>query len=186
MAPSPPGAHTSPASQRKQIPGTQVLSWHSSERQAKKPRIRRPITACEACRSAKAKCNGQHGCERCKNRGLRCTHATPPNTSGGHGNGSVRPEIVATSSPSVDQVIPVDVAPTAATPAPADQITLHSTSVDLSGDLISMASRNEGAIQHVPASHAMDHWREDSFNQALEQFDWVFPEPDIGLNVSRP
>ncbi|THC91342.1 hypothetical protein EYZ11_009207 [Aspergillus tanneri] len=29
----------------------------------------------------------------------------------------------------------------------------------------------------------MEQWREETFNQALEQFDWVFPESDLSLNT---
>lgn len=62
-----------------QIPGNFILNWQSSGspgRGTSKPRVRRPITACAACRAAKVKCNGdgQQDCRQCATRGLVCTY----------------------------------------------------------------------------------------------------------------
>lgn len=59
------------------IPGDFILNWRNPGAGMKKPVVRRPMTACEGCRMAKAKCNGQPTCSRCIDRGLVCTYATP-------------------------------------------------------------------------------------------------------------
>lgn len=52
-------------------------------------------------------------------------------------------------------------------------------SVGVPGDVFSMGSQS-GSTGQPP----IDHWREDTFQQALEEFNWVFPEPEFSLNVS--
>lgn len=61
-----------------EIPDNLTLSWQSSAATAPhtKPRlVRRPKTACEACRTAKIKCNGQNDCNQCIARGIICKYA---------------------------------------------------------------------------------------------------------------
>lgn len=59
------------------IPENLIFNWRSSElRDGAKPLLRRPATACDACRTAKAKCSGQQDCGRCTRRGLICTYSS--------------------------------------------------------------------------------------------------------------
>lgn len=68
-------------SRPRSIPENLIVNWRPSDlRDAAKPLLRRPVTACDACRTAKAKCSGRQGCDRCTARGLVCTytsHADP-------------------------------------------------------------------------------------------------------------
>lgn len=57
------------------IPENLIVNWHTSElRDGGRPLLRRPPTACDACRAAKAKCSGQQNCGRCTKRGLICKY----------------------------------------------------------------------------------------------------------------
>ncbi|KAJ1707303.1 hypothetical protein NYO67_10559 [Aspergillus flavus] len=140
-----------PTSRRKQIPGTLVLNWQSPETQASKPLIRRPMTACEACRAAKVKCNGQRSCERCTSRGLHCTYTPSPNTQDINASGNIGAETVTLTSPPNSQ----------------------------------SSSAAQALFSPYRQTNALEHWREETFNQGLEQFDWVFPEADIGPEPSQ-
>ncbi|KAE8367278.1 hypothetical protein BDV27DRAFT_76110 [Aspergillus caelatus] len=180
MSPPQPGGGISPTSRRKQIPGTLVLNWQSPETQASKPLIRRPMTACEACRTAKVKCNGQRSCERCRTRGLHCTYTPPPNTQDGNRSGNAGTERVTTTSPPDSQT-----SRTQSIPMPASQTTLDPMPIDLPGDFFSLPGGSAGAAQSILTGNALEYWREETFNQELEQFNWVFPEPDIGLDPSQ-
>ena len=183
--PQPAGTLTpSGSSRRRQIPGTMVLNWQPPETQASKPLIRRPMTACEPCRSAKVKCNGQRNCERCRNRGLRCTYAPAPNAQNGNG----------ISNRSVDSTESTTTA-TIASPSNSQTLSTTSTSttqtapdpmsVDLTGDMFSISGSTAAAVPPIHTSSGLEHWGEVTFNQALEQLDWVFPESDLTLNVSH-
>ncbi|PQE17101.1 hypothetical protein CJF30_00003814 [Rutstroemia sp. NJR-2017a BBW] len=66
---------------KSRIPRGFILNWQSSKNQGATPLIRRPITACEACRAAKVKCNAQKDCQRCSNRGIECVYVAPSNSS---------------------------------------------------------------------------------------------------------
>lgn len=67
------------SSRKDEIPRGFLLNWQPSGTQDGKPLalIRRPATACEACRAAKVKCSGQLDCDRCTNRGTPCRYTTP-------------------------------------------------------------------------------------------------------------
>lgn len=56
-------------------------------------------------------------------------------------------------------------------------------SVDLPGDIFPIAGDDAGAIPSTQNDTKMKHWREETFNQALEQFDWGLPESDLSLIV---
>ncbi|KAB8212596.1 hypothetical protein BDV34DRAFT_184256 [Aspergillus parasiticus] len=180
MSPLQSAGGISPTSRRKQIPGTLVLNWQSPETQASKPLIRRPMTACEACRAAKVKCNGQQSCERCTSRGLHCTYTPSPNTQDINGSGNVGAEIITVTSPPNSQT---PCAPSI--PMPTSQTTPDPMPVSLPGDLFPLPGCSAGAVQSVPTENALEHWREETFNHGLEQFDWVFPEADVGLEPSQ-
>lgn len=159
--------HTAGSSpKRRQIPGTSVLQWQSSETLTP----RRPMTACKACRLAKAKCNGQQTCERCRSRGIRCTYSRPSSgaRNGNSKNKSSAPQTPTGTSPLNGQEIAVST-----TPDPM--------SVDVPGDVFSMSNGSTSQSTANP----LDNWREESFQQALEEFNWVFPEPEFSLDVSH-
>ncbi|PWY65697.1 hypothetical protein BO70DRAFT_383235 [Aspergillus heteromorphus CBS 117.55] len=157
---------------RKQIPGTLVLNWQSPETRNKKPLARRPMTACQACRTAKAKCSGLRRCERCKSRGLRCSYASSTSqtrsddANDNESNGNIRAGASTTTISPNDEVISDSVA----TPFPTDAMPVDFPDI----------FTNSGE-DHTPPSHAM----EQTFTQALEQFDWVFPG-DICLPSPNP
>lgn len=57
------------------IPENLIVNWRpSNPHDAPRTLLRRPVTACDACRAAKAKCSGKQGCDRCTTRGLLCTY----------------------------------------------------------------------------------------------------------------
>lgn len=58
------------------IPNHFVVNWWKPEARggAKPPLVRRPMTACENCRTAKVRYNGRQDCQRCTTRGLVCTY----------------------------------------------------------------------------------------------------------------
>lgn len=173
MSPSQPSA-MSPSSRANQIPGTLVLNWQPPETQASKPLVRRPMTACEACRSAKVKCNRQQTCERCRNRGLRCTYANSGGNADGTRNaGAESATAMATTSPSNSQTLSSDWPPAGQTTTPDPM------SADWAGGVVAPST-------NPSAKSATEHGWEGTFHQALEQFDWIFPESDLGFDVSRP
>ena len=63
------------------VPRSFILNWQSSKAQGAKPLIRRPITACEACRSAKVKCNAKSDCQRCRSREIKCVYKSANGSS---------------------------------------------------------------------------------------------------------
>ncbi|KAJ5408175.1 hypothetical protein N7509_002058 [Penicillium cosmopolitanum] len=134
------------------IPGTLVLNWKSGEAPNGKSSTRRPMTACEACRTAKVKCDAQRDCSRCKLRGLGCRYIT----RGSVANNEPRLDFAGCS-----QASPVQEA--------VHGLSDPSSNID-SGFLDDLSLHN--------ASKAME-WGEDAFNKALEQFDWVFPDDNI-------
>jgi hypothetical protein len=75
------------ASRKGKIPGNFMLKWQSS---GTKPLVRRPMTACQSCRTAKVKCDGQRECDNCTNRGIVCVYIVSPpaapQTSAGGGS----------------------------------------------------------------------------------------------------
>lgn len=174
-------------SRKNQIPGTLVLNWQAPDTQTSKPTVRRPMTACEACRTAKVKCNGQRACERCKNRGLLCSYRPPPNSPSGVNNqdrerhASVGDQSVSAisstgSNPSNIQSFP-----------PSSLSTSHTTpekmSIDMTGDPLCISESPSNIMPFSRASGGMEAWGEETFNHALEEFDWVFPASDIALGV---
>ncbi|KAL3481332.1 hypothetical protein BJX99DRAFT_163634 [Aspergillus californicus] len=64
------------------IPQSLIQNWQSTAAEGARPVVRRPATACEACRTAKVKCTGhQSACERCTSRGIRCQYSSPTTSS---------------------------------------------------------------------------------------------------------
>ncbi|QKX64433.1 uncharacterized protein TRUGW13939_11607 [Talaromyces rugulosus] len=165
----PPAAGSSP--KKRQIPGTSVLQWQSPEIHTSR---RRPMTACKTCRLAKAKCNGQQSCERCRTRGIRCTYSRA--SSGAARNRNSKSKSPASQTPTGES--PSNGQGIVVTGATSDPM-----SVDVPGDVFPM-SDHAGSTGQSTTTNPMDHWREETFQQALEEFNWVFPEPDFSLNLS--
>ncbi|KAF7162846.1 hypothetical protein CNMCM5623_007968 [Aspergillus felis] len=64
------------------IPHNFIQSWQCPAADGVRPVVRRPITACESCRTAKVKCTGNQGtCDRCTSRGIPCRYTAPSSTS---------------------------------------------------------------------------------------------------------
>lgn len=62
-------------SRPRNIPENLIVNWRPlNPGDAPRTLLRRPVTACDACRAAKAKCSGKQGCDRCTTRGLVCTY----------------------------------------------------------------------------------------------------------------
>ncbi|KAJ5114105.1 hypothetical protein N7456_002639 [Penicillium angulare] len=151
-----------PEVQDKSIPGTQVLDWRA---RTTRPRLRRPMTACQACRSAKAKCNGQSKCQRCKKRGIACVFNPTPTDS----NGSINENSHERRSNSITPSLLTD-------DGPAGQISESILDHDYT-------ITNQQSPQYDPTFNGVENWNERALNDALEQFDWIFPEPQIALDL---
>lgn len=64
-------------SRPRSVPDSLIVNWRASDpRDGAQPLVRRPVTACDACRSAKVKCGGKQDCGRCVSRGLVCSFAS--------------------------------------------------------------------------------------------------------------
>jgi len=169
--------------QRQQIPGTLVLNWQSPSKQPSKPLIRRPMTACEACRSAKVKCNGQLACERCKSRGLLCSYGPALNSNNetcrrsNSGKSSVGDRPASSKSTHDSHARPTASLSTSQTQS-------DPMSVDLTSNLFNASNSNPDMLPFPQTNSGLEQWGEETFNQALEEFDWVFPGSDLSLNVS--
>lgn len=71
-----PPNRSSRTSRKGGIPSDFVSSWQNSASQGpSKPRARRPLTACEACRATKVKCSAQQPCDRCVAQGSVCKYS---------------------------------------------------------------------------------------------------------------
>ncbi|KAL4757481.1 Zn(II)2Cys6 transcription factor domain-containing protein, partial [Aspergillus foveolatus] len=69
-------------SRNKEIPLNLIQTWQCPGSEGTRAVVRRPITACDACRAAKVKCTGlQNACDRCTGRGLPCKYTTPSTSS---------------------------------------------------------------------------------------------------------
>lgn len=174
-------------SRKNQIPGTLVLNWQAPDTQTSKPTVRRPMTACEACRTAKVKCNGQRACERCRNRGLLCSYRPLPNSPSGANNqererhGSIGDQSVSATSSTGSNSSSIQTLP------PSSLSTSHTTpekmSIDMTGDPFSISESASNMMPFSRTGGGVDSWGEETFNHALEEFDWVFPASDIALCV---
>lgn len=168
---------------RQQIPGTNVLNWQSPSKKRVKPSIRRPMTACEACRSAKVKCNRQETCERCKNRGLICSYGPALNSNNeichrpSRRKRSVGDRPTSSKSPSTSHAIPT-------TSLSTTQNQSDPMSVYLTGNLFNLPDSNPEMLPFPQTNSGLEQWGEETFNHALEEFDWVFPGSDLSLKVS--
>ncbi|KAI1441716.1 hypothetical protein F5Y02DRAFT_289927 [Annulohypoxylon stygium] len=58
------------------IPRDYMSNWQCPGADGLSTLVRRPMTACEACRAMKAKCDGQQPCQRCSTRSIACRYPT--------------------------------------------------------------------------------------------------------------
>ncbi|KAI1462851.1 hypothetical protein F4805DRAFT_472067 [Annulohypoxylon moriforme] len=58
------------------IPQDYMSNWQCPSAEGLRTLVRRPMTACEACRAMKAKCDGKQSCRRCTTRGIACRYPT--------------------------------------------------------------------------------------------------------------
>ncbi|ETS76273.1 hypothetical protein PFICI_11660 [Pestalotiopsis fici W106-1] len=143
------------------IPGLSVFEWEPVNGHARKTPTRRPQTACQQCRQAKAKCNGiKPCCARCKGRDIQCIYtpiqqADSGTTEAHHPRGG---------------------------PAHASSVS------NINGDNDSSRSHQDFVspsheFGFCDALQDTTDWSEDAFVRALEQFDWTFTdEPSIDPN----
>lgn len=142
------------------IPGTQVLKWQDPDDTNAKPVSRRPMTACKGCRSAKIKCNGKGTCDRCKKKGLPCTYGPSSKTNDKNEGDSASTEFL------------------------SDKNIVYDKSLSPNGDHPSNIL-SHGIDDAMPSTHnALDPWSAETFNHALEEFDWVFPDSAFNNDVS--
>lgn len=150
---------------RGRLPGTLILDWQSAETRAAKPLVRKPATACEACRLAKVRCDAaQPDCARCQNRGTQCLY-------------------------SFRSVIDAPTVPIATPPSSTSQGSPAKTLPPLahSPDPIAINPLMEiGSIPSSPADDAaaaldITDWGEAASSYGLDEINWVFP--DAGFNV---
>lgn len=139
-----------------EIPHNFILKWQSS---GPKPLIRRPMTACQACRTAKVKCDNQPQCHRCNSRDIVCRYTnidaldTPPPSNLSSAIDIASPSILTQTTP---EEIPID----------SNNVPTH-----LSMD----------TTTYDQAFETMADWTPDGGHQALDDFAW--PPLDTNLNV---
>lgn len=92
------------------IPRGFIRNWQYSKNQGAKPLVRRPTTACEACRTAKVKCNARKDCQRCSNRGIKCVYTAPSLSSDANiqHQGASPKKSMPSSASAISQDIPTD------------------------------------------------------------------------------
>ncbi|KAF2823434.1 hypothetical protein CC86DRAFT_67563 [Ophiobolus disseminans] len=145
-------------SRKGEIPHNFILKWQSS---GPKPLVRRPMTACQACRTGKVKCDNQPQCDRCTSRNIICRYTnigaldTPPQTE-----------------PSSTTDI--------ASPIAATQTTPEEIAIDL--DMTNASNcLSMDAAAYDEAFDDMAGWTPNADQQALNDFAW--PPMNTDLNV---
>ncbi|KAI9147510.1 hypothetical protein HJFPF1_12536 [Paramyrothecium foliicola] len=96
-------SQTTRTGRRGGIPLNLVNNWQCPGKRNQQVLVRRPITACEPCRAAKVKCDGQYDCGRCTSRGMDCKYAPSAKAATAHPTQSN-----ASSSPPVEMPIRLD------------------------------------------------------------------------------
>ncbi|KAB5554873.1 hypothetical protein GE09DRAFT_1222342 [Coniochaeta sp. 2T2.1] len=135
-----------------------VLNWHSSgDHRTNKPVVRRPMTACAPCRTAKVRCNGKAECGRCASKGLRCVYRTAEARAGA-------PAVLNEDSPSSSS----EISPT------TDGMTERSTDGQASSDS-SLYTTFNNSLDLGDGVNFMDWSDENMFTHALEELNWELP-----------
>ncbi|KAL5120857.1 hypothetical protein ACEQ8H_001338 [Pleosporales sp. CAS-2024a] len=138
------------------IPDNLISKWQSA---GPKPLVRRPMTACQACRAAKVRCDNKRQCNRCVARGLVCTYT----------NINTQPDTPPPSHPSSAVDGP---SPPATHAQPVDRTGLHA--LDAPMDAIALDEPFD----------MMPDWMPDAAHQALDDFVW--PRTDGPLSAASP
>ena len=145
------------------VPDNFIINWRTSEpapsggsgrsgSRSRRPLVRRPITACESCRVAKVRCNGQQKCRRCVAKGLSCIY---------------------TSSSIVGSRLPPD---DEAVDTPSRDIVAQSASV-LEDD-----SQGIDSDTYAPSSSNYAAQAQEGFLQPLTTADWPTRSSDGGIS----
>lgn len=149
---------------RGRLPGTLILDWQSAETRAARPLVRKPVTACDACRLAKVRCDAaQPDCVRCRNRGSQCLYSFRAVT-----DAPTVPIVRPPSSTGRDS--PSRTVPLAHSP---DQTTMNPR-ID-SGP----SSPADGTVAAIDITD----WGEAASNYGLDDIHWVFPEANFNVRI---
>ncbi|KAL4966534.1 Zn(II)2Cys6 transcription factor domain-containing protein [Aspergillus stella-maris] len=158
-------------SRKDEIPSHLVQSWQASDRHGAKTAVRRPVTACDTCRSAKVRCKGRHNsCDRCITKGIQCRFSSLP---------SRIPDILDDSSTGSlsNTVVPID----------ASSPVLNGTNNMLAvGELggLGMPDLNAPLIEQPPSTTMVD-WSRGIPSQLFDwpSLDWseYTIDPTLGL-----
>lgn len=148
----PPAQHTR-TSRMREIPRAFISSWQCPGARDAKPLVRRPATACEACRVAKVKCNGQQECDRCTGRGISCSYsyAHPRNRH-------------------LSQPFPRRISTDASSTLTNSQHTPEDMSMDPN-----IGSTDSSGMDHMLYEQAYDNvldWPQEAVSQRVEHFDY--------------
>lgn len=149
-----------PVSRKGEIPGNFMLKWQSSATQGVKPRVRRPVTACQLCRTAKVKCDGQPECGNCTSRGIICIYTNTDPAQRRHRPASTH----AVSPPAGPQISSGEI----------------STGVDVS-NATTRSPMDTAAYEHVFDS--MADWTNETTPQRLPDFDWGSTDPSLNVSL---
>lgn len=151
---------------RGRLPGTLILDWQSAETRAARPLVRKPATACEACRLAKVRCDAaQPDCARCRNRGTQCLYSFRSVTGA--------PTVpIATPPSSTSQDSPSRTVPLAHSP---DLTTINPP---MDSDPSSPADGRAAAID-------ITDWGEAASSYGFDDIHWVFPEASFNVRTFR-
>lgn len=151
-------------SRKGDIPHSFVQKWRSS---GPKQLVRRPLTACQACRTARVKCDNQPQCDRCATRDLICRYT----------NSDVRgvsaPNDFSSATTAVDD----------ASPREAPQTTLEE--IFIGSETTTAASHPfMGTGSHYEDFEVMTDWHPNAIHQDLVDFTW--PSTATVINVRYP
>ena len=149
-------------SRKREVPRAFILNWQCPGTREAKPLVRRPMTACEACRIAKVKCNGQQECDRCTRRGISCRYTD-----------------ASSRNPDLSQMSPRRTSTDASPSLSQTQTTPEEMSMDLGIDAADPFCMDNVAYEQ--AHGTVVDWPQEVFNQRVEHLDWS--PLDINLNV---
>jgi Fungal Zn(2)-Cys(6) binuclear cluster domain len=191
-----PPAHTTRNSRKKEIPQAFILNWQCPGTQGSKPLVRRPMTACEACRMAKVKCNGKRDCDRCSSRGEVCRYTL---ANGDHQLYQINKPASATASRG-EMAKETSRSGSICHRSPSYSEAQHNLHIQAEtasscnpelGDEVSMDlvepfhMENAADYAHAETNGSIINWPKSMINQTLEEFDWE-PLVDINQNVCCP
>ncbi|KAK0724662.1 hypothetical protein B0H67DRAFT_568467 [Lasiosphaeris hirsuta] len=177
-------------SRKGEIPRNFIRNWHSSgSTRGASPLVRRPITACQSCRAAKVKCDGQQDCSRCNSRGMVCRYV---NTETGE---TPFPQQQSQQSQQPQQQSPAGtvVSPATIYAAATSEPTSITTELDAmdAGDHFTF----DTMAYQPPLLDSMADWANETISQSLDDLDWRAMDPglshdppssDLGAHMFEP